>query len=247
MAIGSHWNWHFNAGLGKKIVHLKKGEIHAYLSYFHASNGHVQIPNYGLNSVVFSMLYLPFQRTFPSVHNTIDSSEKKWKLEWRNGIGLHEHAGTWEPVGTAKYAVVTSGLALHYAKNDYITFKTGLLSRYYESYYSRTHDIKKSACLYFMAGSEFLLGHVSIDIEGGLNLYKPYYRTFFDEFERGSDFDFFLKNYFNTRMGLNYYVFSPESKKNFNIKLGGHINANFGQADFSECSIGLIYIFPSEK
>jgi hypothetical protein len=40
-------------------------------------------------------------------------------------------------------------------------------------------------------------------------------------------------------MGLNAYLFKPEREKMFNAFIGVSINANFGQADFSQLNIGL--------
>lgn len=247
-AIGSSVNWHFNAGIGRVVVSSSRGELQTHITYHHASNGHTQIPNYGLNGALWSIEFIPREkRNMPTV--TFDRRRDRWALEWRSGIGFHELAGTWEPVNTPKYAIYTSGIHLCYIRNEHIRFKAGFYGRFYNSYYRHIRDTEqktdfaRAGAVYFMGGCEFLLGHFGIDIEGGLNLYKPYYRFFFDTFERGSEFDYILKRWLNSRLGLNYYIIHNEHVRRFNVKCGAHINANFGQADFSEFSVGLEYRF----
>jgi hypothetical protein len=40
------------------------------------------------------------------------------------------------------------------------------------------------------------------------------------------------------RLGLNYYFINPVKNTRCNIFVGADIDANFGQADFSELSLG---------
>ncbi|MGB1137244.1 MAG: hypothetical protein ACPGZQ_08325, partial [Flavobacteriaceae bacterium] len=60
-----------------------------------------------------------------------------------------------------------------------------------------------------------------------------------------------LKKHLSTRLGLRYYLFDTRSVNRgqtgssietirVNPFIGGHINANLGQADFSELSFGMI-------
>ncbi len=82
-----------------------------------------------------------------------------------------------------------------------------------------------------------------MDAELGLNLFKPFYQEFNNKFEDDSDFEYWLKKTFVTRLGLKRYAINTSKNPKNNLFLGAHINANFGQADFSELSIGYVYRF----
>jgi hypothetical protein len=77
------------------------------VSVIHCSNGHVQIPNLGINvpTVFFGIAYRP--NPFPAKFEKkeIAVPESKIHFNVRLGIGVHELARTTEPVGTAKYAI----------------------------------------------------------------------------------------------------------------------------------------------
>ena len=94
--------------------------------------------------------------------------------------------------------------------------------------------------IYLAVGAEFLMGHVTLDIELGTNLYKPFFGTFFDIFEEKSDFDKKLKSLILQRMGLYYYVWDTAKHPPFNLGIGCHINANNGQADFTGLSLVVV-------
>ncbi len=82
------------------------------------------------------------------------------------------------------------------------------------------------------------MGHIGIDIMGGLNLYKPFYSEFNTVYEKNTGFRYLLKKHLASRMGLNLYVLNTNKLPKHNAFIGAHINANFGQADFTEFSIG---------
>jgi hypothetical protein len=244
LSVGSPLSWHFNAGLCKTIVHFSHSELLLNIGFYHASNGHTQIPNYGLNSALIGLEYRLGTAVIPS-RKKVEDASSYWMLQHRSGIGFHELAATDRPVGTPKYMVLSSGFSVGYVHRDHVKYKTGIFTRFYDSFYQymlqqRGQTTLASASnIYFMAGAEFLLGHVGIDIEGGLNLYKPFFKEFYETFEGGSNFDYWSKTLFNTRMGLNFYLFDCYGTHMWNVNVGVHINANFGQADFSDVSLGL--------
>ena len=86
-----------------------------------------------------------------------------------------------------------------------------------------------------------------MDAEIGINLYKPFYPEHSSEFEYDSSFKYWLKKTFVTRLGLKLYAINTSKNPKHNVFLGAHINANFGQADFSELSIGYVYRFDRIK
>ena len=247
LAVGSALSWHFNASFSKLLTEFERGELHFTGGFYHASNGHTQIPNYGLNAALLGLEYRFRREKEQKTDKNLDGASSFWVLEQRFGLGFHELANTLYPVGGPKYLVYSKGINMAYVQNDHVKYKIGLVYRYYDSYFKYIQSNRGTATYaessngYFMAGTEFLLGHIGIDIEGGLNFYKPFFKEFYSTFENRNAFDYFTKRWFNTRMGLNYYLFDNYANKRFNVKIGAHINANFGQADFSDASLGFTY------
>jgi hypothetical protein len=246
LAVGSSFTWHFSASFERALAYFTNGELRLTGGYFHASNGHTQIPNFGLNSALLGVEWMFKPKEALPQREKSSNTQSYWVLEHRSGIGFHELAATASPIGTPKYGVFSTGFNVGYVHREHIKYKAGLVGRYYNSYFNYISNkygsstVAQAGNVYFMAGAEFLLGHIGIDIEGGLNLYKPFFREFYETFENRSNFDYWQKALFNTRMGLNYYLFDCYSDKRFNIRIGAHINANFGQADFSDASVGVL-------
>lgn len=259
LSNGSPFSWGFQAMLYKTIYQKNNFNIKLVAGYSHHSNGHTQIPNYGLNSALFG---ISAQWDKNNDNNLSDqnpsyknhkSSVKKYFINFREGLGFHELGATDKPIGGTKKMVYTSAISFGLLFNNHIKWKAGFSYRYYEHYYdyiqknnltAYNNNPKWSASnIYFFTGIEFLMNHVAIDVEGGLNIYKPFYKKFNIDFKNDNDFRFELKKLFNARMGLNYYVINTIKNPTHNVFVGTHINSNFGQADFTEFSTGYIYVF----
>ena len=91
------------------------------------------------------------------------------------------------------------------------------------------------------------MGHFSIDVELGANVYKPFYKQYEKDFPAGNRFNGYekfkrnFKRTISTRLGLNLYLFNTNKLPKHNFFIGPHIKANFGQADFTEVSFGYHY------
>ena len=110
--------------------------------------------------------------------------------------------------------------------------------------------------------SELYLGHVGIEVDLGYNIYKPFYEVEW-KLQQGFYWDFYsadgtyetryvygelnskyqLKKSILTRLGLKYYLFNNNENPNHNIFVGATLNANLGQADFTELNFGYVYRF----
>lgn len=107
---------------------------------------------------------------------------------------------------------------------------------------------------------ELLLNHVGFEVNLGLNIYKPFYAldyrinksySYIIKYEepptelayKNLDWYYEFKRTVSARMGLKYYFWSTATFKKNNLYLGGHINANLGQADFTEISLGYVHNF----
>ncbi len=108
------------------------------------------------------------------------------------------------------------------------------------------------------ANGEFMLNHIGFNVLLGINLHKPAYqidwrinegwdntpREIPPNFQLGEfDSKYKLKKTLATRMGLKYYIFDTSREPVNNLYLGIHINANAGQAEYTDISIGYIYNF----
>lgn len=252
--IGSHWNWKFQAFLYKKIKDYERLNLRLGAGYLHSSNGHTQIPNYGMNSALLSLSARFYQNKNPYASakvRSLSSQNKKSKssfVQLRTGLGMHELGSTTEPIGGPKKGVYSAAINYGILFNQQFKLRCGLSYRYYQHYYDQliksngeelTANRWNASNLYFLAGIEYLIHHFAIDVEGGLNLHKPYYEIFYREFENAGGIKEFMKKTFNSRLGLNYYLINPSKQSDLNLFLGASINANFGQADFSQLNIGV--------
>jgi len=252
--IGSHWNWRFNLFLFHQIKSFEKVELRLGAGYLHSSNGHTQIPNYGMNAAILSLSARFYQKNPYAKPDNFKQSESYSKKETtyfiqsRFGLGMHEYGGTTNPIGGPKKAVYASAFAFGWNFNQQLKLRTGFTYRFYQHYYEqmRNNDSviykfpkSKASNIYWLLGVEYLLGNFAIDIEGGINLYKPYFEEHFANHIKQSGIKKFLKSTIPLRMGLNYYLFKPSKQSNFNAFIGASINSNLSQADFSQINIGV--------
>jgi hypothetical protein len=256
VAIGSGITWGFQAFLYKSIYHNNGIHLRLGGGYSHASNGHTQLPNFGLNSGLLSLaaqFYSPKKEVKELSINVSKQKSKHLFINFRQGLGFHELGATAEPVGGVKREVHTSSLSFGVIFNSHLKIRSGFAYRYYEQYYNYIEATQhldytsnpklNSSTIYFFIGSEFLMGHFGLDVMGGLNLYKPFYEEFNTIYEKDDGAAYQLKKLFTTRMGLNFYLLNTNKLPTHNAFIGTHINANFGQADFTEINLGYQFNF----
>jgi hypothetical protein len=260
LSNGSPFTWGFQAMLYKTIYQKNDFNLKLVGGYSHHSNGHTQIPNFGLNSALFgvSAQWLKADKKKPLKGSMLDTKPelklKRYFISFREGVGFHELGATYSPIGGDKKMVYTTSLSLGVLFNNHIKWKAGFAHRYYQHYYDYIKENNltqfnnnaewSASNIYFFTSVEFLMSHVAIDVEGGLNMYKPFYKKFNDDFQKDKGFNYELKRWLNARMGLNYYLVNTLNTPTHNIYFGAHINANFGQADFTEFSFGYVYSLP---
>ncbi|MGB1217284.1 MAG: acyloxyacyl hydrolase, partial [Saprospiraceae bacterium] len=251
--VGSPFTWAFELILQKAIL-IQENTFKIGFGYVHSSNGHTVLPNYGLNSAVLTLGYQLYPKK-NKLNQKLNSdknkySDKHFYLIKRFGIGWHELGGPITPIGGDVKPIYSTGLSGGILLRKHILVRTGFLYRYYEQYsnyikennlteYSKNKNWSASNILFFVGG-EFLIGHFSMDIEGGLNIMKPFYKTHFEVFEKTNNYDKITKQLIATRLGMNIYLFNTNKLPKHNISVGGYINANFGQADFSELNFNYV-------
>lgn len=107
----------------------------------------------------------------------------------------------------------------------------------------------------FISGG-VIMNHVGLDVQLGVNFHKPAYKIDWrinqgwdntpkeiPEWWQLGEFDskYKAKQAIMSRMGLKYFLWGMDKDPIHNIYAGFHINANLGQADFTELSIGYVY------
>jgi hypothetical protein len=88
IAVGSHVNIHFNFGLDFRYLFQKKYQLQTGISFDHLSNGNLQEPNLGINSVTsyLGLGYLIGNSSQPTLH-TLKPHRKDFGVEFVFYIG----------------------------------------------------------------------------------------------------------------------------------------------------------------
>lgn len=143
---------------------------------------------------------------------------------------------------------------------DYIIDNEQLVRDLYP--YFREHPVLYASNFGISGSAELLLGHIGADIHIGVNFYKPFYKVDWQlndgytiEREDGDDIIvlgelgsyYRLKRAISTRLGLKWYFINTIKNPENNFYIGIHLNANLGQADFTELSLGFVHRFKEIK
>ncbi|WP_026452166.1 acyloxyacyl hydrolase [Aequorivita capsosiphonis] len=141
---------------------------------------------------------------------------------------------------------------------DYIKGNESLVQAGREFDYFRSNPWYYATNLGLSIHGEIFLNHVGIDLQLGYNLHKPAYKMDYRinegwqdaprEISKGwvlgtIDSKFKKKYRLSSRLGLKYYLIGMEKAPKNNWYVGAHLNANLGQADFSELSLGYVHSF----
>lgn len=156
------------------------------------------------------------------------------------------------------------GFYYRFYKNyyDYINNNESLVQDGRDFDYLKKNPFWNATNFGLTLNGEILLNHIGIDVQFGFNIHKPAYRIDWTlnqgygivpreipenhgrEYALGElDTYYQLKRLVSGRFGLKYYVFGSEKKTDHDFYIGTFINSNFGQADFTELSIGYIHKF----
>ncbi len=251
LAIGATFTWAFRMFAYRSLYVNKNINLRLCGGYCHSSDGHTQLPNFGLNSAVLG-LSMQFNTSHPDPdfvypEKVKDSTLPIEFLQLRTGIGMHERGSPIGPVGGAKYEVYSAALSGGVILKKHLKLRTGFTYRNYEKlidYTGQPYTYWQASNIFFSIGCEWLVGHIGMDVETGINIYKPFYYDFYKRYEGSTTTAmYFLKSAFPLRLGLNYYFIDPMKNTRCNVFFGANIDANFGQADFSELSLGYSFRF----
>ncbi len=267
-AITTNYTWNFRSNIYYDLFKFKRSDLKLSLGFCHNSNGHTKLPNYGLNTFLFGLYYQNnfYNNTKKNIYDSLNFNEDKSVSKYfisRFGLGQN----VLNKYSTEKKQVYGYSIGAGFIKNS--TFKYGLELYYhfYETYYDYIKnngalvsdlypELKNGIAINSSdfgtyANIELLMSHVGIELDLGVNFFKPAYRIDY-KLNDGKyinnqyvmpdlDLQYFANRYIFSRLGVNFYALNTSKNPKNNIFLGIHINANFGQANFSELSFGYIY------
>jgi hypothetical protein len=218
------------------------------LSALHASNGHYQVPNAGLNVVVLhaGIKYYPYKRITHYSRKDILVDKGNMKVNMRLGYGVHEFAGTYGPVDGPKYNVYSGALYLSRRFGKVSNVYAGFEGKYYEDYYEYIESNQifennlhlKATVVSFIAAHELMINRFGLVTQGAIDFYTPFYSRYYYLVGSKKGVFQFVEKYLSSRIGAQYYLFDTEYNNRSNVYLGLFVKAHFGQADFVSMDIG---------
>lgn len=276
-AVTTDLTWAFKMNLYYDLVCVDNVDWRIGVGYSHHSNGHTRLLNQGYNSFLIGVSADIKKSPIPSesVQNNTIALHKNSINEYisiRGGLGQNVFALAFNEnkdvysisgeYGRVYNSTFKLGLGLYYrfyeSYYDYIKGNESLVRDGKEFSYFKNNPWKYSTNLGISINSEIFLNHVGIDLQVGLNLYKPTYKMEWRINEGWENTpkeipeywvlgelntDYKIKYLLSSRLGLKYYLIGMENSPENNLYIGAHINANFSQADFSELSVGYVYSF----
>ena len=270
LAVTTDINWAFRSFVYYNLYASKTIDWRAGLGYAHFSNGHTRLPNQGLNSFLVSIsssIYPNRTIVSPQKLNTeiknYSGSGIETFLETRFGIGQNVLSRVYNDKKEVFSAAISGGKII----NSTFKFSFGGYYRFYEQYYDhivnegrlineQVPHFKENPYRYatnfgLFIGAELLMGHFGAEFNIGANLYKPFYEIDWQlsqgfyangDYVKLGELDSYyeIKKTISSRLGMRYYVLNTSNHPKHNFFIAAHINANLGQADFSEFSLGYI-------
>ena len=267
-AISTSFTWAFRSNLYYSLFENEDYNFKLGVGYFHNSNGHLRLPNQGLNTFLVSAYsQLNWKKSEPSieVNSAVVPNPKESQRYFSGRVGLGQKVLS--KYSTEKKEVYAFAVSTGKIINKTFKYGYGLYYRFYEDYYDYIKDdeklvrelypeFKEKPVLYasnfgIFGSGELLLSHVGIEFEMGLNFYKPAYKIDWqineEKYVEGvyqlgeMNWYYQVKKAVSTRLGAKWYAISTNKSPRHNVFLGAFINANLGQADFSELTLGYVY------
>ncbi len=279
-AISTKITWSLKAFIYYNIVKNNKASWRIGAGLLHHSNGHIKLPNQGLNSFLVSVSRLSSynfnkRKTPEKIEKTKLDFKKSTQSYFtiRTGAGLNflsEYFNDCKGVYTIapSYGLIFNktfkiGIGIYYRYyehyNNYIENGEDLIIDQYPHF--QENPFKYSTSFGVFISNELLLGNIGLEFDLGYNIYKPFYEIdwklngFYWDFEnedgtietrfveRKITNTYHLKHAILFRAGLKYYLFNNDKKPTSNFFIAANLNANLGQADFTELSLGYVYRF----
>ncbi|MGL2986306.1 acyloxyacyl hydrolase [Flavobacterium sp. RSSA_27] len=266
-AISTHFTWAFRSFLYYDLIQSKDFNLKIGGGLTHFSNGHTRWPNLGLNSYLATVKteFNFSKNTMPLTEKATDTDSSDIQTYYTTRLGFGQKT-LFRNYNSLKN-VYTASFGLGRIKNKSFKYGLSFYYRFYEDYFDyikeegsivTTHfpkltknPFQNATAFGIFSNCEILINHFSVEAELGINLYKPAYKLDWyvnngsytatgyiaDEFGTKAK----IKQYVSSRLGLRYYAITAKKAPRHNVFIAANINANLGQADFSELSFGYVY------
>ncbi|MDC7999163.1 acyloxyacyl hydrolase [Gilvibacter sediminis] len=272
-AVTTDITWAFRTAFYYRFLQTTNTDWHFGINYSHHSNGHTRLLNQGYNSVLASVSVAFHEPEFELLAEgslpTYDKSTQNY-ISIRYGQGfnvlalaindqrsVYSFAGEFGRVYNNTFKLgIGFGYRLYKHYYDYIKNNESLVQDGREFDFFKEDPWRYASNFAITFNGEFLLNHIGLDLQLGVNLHKPGYqidwrlnegwdntpREVPESWQLGEfNSKYQIKKLISSRLGLKYYFIGNEKSPRHNVFLGAHLQANLGQADFTEFSIGYVY------
>jgi hypothetical protein len=267
-AISTRFTWGFRTNMYYQLWEKKAFDLKLGLGYFHNSNGHTRLPNNGLNTFLvslYSQLNFNKKEATSSVTHPITATRQSYYTS-RFGLGRRV-LSIYDNAAKDVYTMAVSSGVIY---NKSFKLGAGMYYRLYKDYYDyiqengavvaslypnfRNNPLQYASTIGISGSGELLFSHVGVELEMGINLYKPAYAFDWqineEKYKDGAmqlgelTTYYKIKKTISTRLGVKAYLLNTDIAPRHNLFLGAFINANLGQADFTELTLGYQYALP---
>lgn len=269
--ISTQLNWTYKSSFYYNFLRKKNILWRIGLGYLHHSNGHIKKPNRGYNSFLIGVS--AEINTTATVQMKPNIKHRTRSVQWFYTGTLGVGQNSLSDVFNSKKEVYTVAFSGGKIINKTFKIGGGLYYHFYEHYYDyivngetlvktqephfKNRPIINASSWGVFGSAELLLGHVGMEMNVGINFFKPFYKIDWQLNKGYTNFPngietivagklnsyYKIKHRIFSRMGLKYYLFDTNRAVKHNVFVGGFINANLGQADFSEFTIGYVHRF----
>ena len=272
-AVTTDITWAFRTAFYYRFLQTTITDWHFGINYSHHSNGHTRLLNQGYNSVLASVSVAFHEPEFELLPEgslpTYDKSTQNYiSLRYGQGFNVlalaindqrsvYNFAGEFGRVYNNTFKLgIGFGYRLYKHYYDYIKNNESLVQDGREFDFFKEDPWRYASNFAITFNGEFLLNHIGLDLQLGVNLHKPGYqidwrlnegwdntpREVPESWQLGEfNSKYQIKKLISSRLGLKYYLIGNEKSPRHNVFLGAHLQANLGQADFTEFSIGYVY------
>ncbi|MDD4149252.1 MAG: acyloxyacyl hydrolase [Bacteroidales bacterium] len=207
----------------------------------HFSNGHVKLPNIGMNLPAVNIFY---KYRYDDSQKDIDYNnyvlfKDKWHFFVNAALGMHEYGSSTKPENGPNYKVYNLALGFTKRTSPIHKYSLGFNFTKYDSFekfiiyqeLKNDNPFLQSTTFGIFGAHEFLFGNFSFYTELGLDIYKPFYRYMITIYGDKFTAKEVLKSINSNKLGLRYYVINLNK---FAFSTGINLKVNLAQADFVE-------------
>ncbi|MEZ4721906.1 MAG: hypothetical protein R2813_08540 [Flavobacteriales bacterium] len=248
IVFGSHYTALMGISVGLNYRLAPKISLLLEGSLWHASNGHTDLPNVGMNSpmVGLTLRYQLSNSDTCSKPNKCLRYENKFGLIGFSTIGINQAGGTTRPVNGDYYQKYLGGLGVFWRTRSIHRWSLTMETYYDQTYrlwnetqeWASSNNIQESMAVMIMLGHEWLYQRWSLLINGGINIHNPTLDRIITRVESESIANT-IKRYAPGRFAIRYYLSHPWKHESSAFVQAG-IKSNFGQADFLEFGAGFV-------